>query len=159
MNPATGPDLRDIHMPPPPGWWPPAPGWWIVAIVALAALVLLSSYVYRAWQRRKRRKAILVELDRSIAAGGDDPAALATALSQFLRRLAKQTQPSAAALSGCAWLAHLDHRAGSDEFSAGIGRVLADAPYRAAPQYDTAALKALVRRLTRNILERERADA
>ena len=31
--------LRDIHLPPEPGFWPPAPGWWILALI----LVLVAS--------------------------------------------------------------------------------------------------------------------
>ncbi|RLB67278.1 MAG: DUF4381 domain-containing protein, partial [Deltaproteobacteria bacterium] len=27
--------LKDIHLPPAPGWWPPAPGWWFVTFVVL----------------------------------------------------------------------------------------------------------------------------
>ena len=159
MNPASGPELRDIHLPPPPGWWPPAPGWWLLTVAALAALALLFQYLYRIWQRRRRRRAILAELDRSIGAAGSDPVALATALSRFLRRVSKQVQPSAVALSGRAWLEHLDRGVASDEFSAGVGRALLDAPFRPSPQFDAAALRALVRRWTRKTLERERTGA
>ena len=159
MTPAAaGPELRDIHMPPAPGWWPPAPGWWLLALVALAALSLLCLYVHRAWQRRRRRRAVLAELDRCIAAARGDPVELATALSRFLRRLARQRHSDVVALSGSAWLEHLDRGVASDEFSAGIGRVLIDAPFRRAAQYDGAALQALVRRWTRRTLE-ERARA
>ena len=159
MNPAAGPELRDIHMPPPPGWWPPAPGWWVVALAVLALLALASVYLYRIWRRRRYRKAVLAELDRRIAAAGNDPAALATELSRFLRRVSRQQQPSAVALSGKAWLEHLDRGVASDEFSAGVGRALTQAPFQPAPQYDAAALRALVRRWTRRTLERERAHA
>jgi hypothetical protein len=162
MNPASaapGPELRDIHLPPPPGWWPPAPGWWLLALVAGALLALLCVYLYRTWQRRRQRRAVLAELDRCIAAARGDPAALATALSRFLRRMSRRSTPGAIALSGEAWLQHLDGRGGSDEFSAGIGRALIDAPFRPAAQYDTAALSALVRRWTRRVLDEERARA
>jgi hypothetical protein len=162
VNPASaaaGPELRDIHLPPAPGWWPPAPGWWLLALVVLALLALLLVYLYRSWQRRRHRRAVLAELDRCIATARGDPAALATALSRFLRRMARRSSPAAVALSGDAWLQHLDRGTGSDEFTAGVGRVLVDAPFRPAAQYDAAALSALVRRWTRRVLDEERARA
>jgi uncharacterized protein DUF4381 len=160
MNPAApGPELRDIHLPAPPGWWPPAPGWWILALVALAAIAWLSRLAYRRWRRRRQRIAILAELDRDIAAAGEDPARLAAALSQFLRRLSKQLHPDAVALSGAAWLEHLDRSVAGGEFSTGVGRALVDAPFQRTPQFDAAALRALVRRWTRNALLEDRARA
>lgn len=160
MSPAAqGPELRDIHLPPAPGWWPPAPGWWLLALVALVAIACSSVFLYRRWRRRRARLAILAELDRSIAGAGEDPARLAAVLSQFLRRLSKQLQPDAVALSGAAWLAHLDRSVSGDEFSAGVGRALVDAPFQQSPQYDAAALRALVRRWARNALAKDRAHA
>ena len=149
MNPATGPELRDIHLPPPPSWWPPAPGWWIVAVLVLALLIVAAVYLYKFMQRRRRQRALIAEFERTIAAARDDHSALATALSNFLRRLAMQRAPAAATMTGDAWLAHLDGVVGSDEFSAGIGRVLLDAPYRAHVDYDAPKLIALVRRTLR----------
>jgi hypothetical protein len=162
VNPASaaaGPELRDIHLPPAPGWWPPALGWWLLALLAGALLTLLLVYLYRSWQRRRRRRAVLAELDRCIAAARGDPAALATALSHFLRRMSRRSSPGAVALSGDAWLQHLDRGTGSDEFTAGVGRALIEAPFRRAAHYDAAALSALVRRWTRRVLDEERARA
>jgi hypothetical protein len=156
---AAGPDLRDIHLPPAPGWWPPAPGWWLLALLAGALLALACVYLYRMYQRRRHRRAVMSELDRCIDSARGDPAALAAALSHFLRRVSRRSEPGAVALSGEAWLQHLDRAAGSDEFTTGIGRALIDAPFRPVAQYDTAALSALVRRWTRHVLEQERARA
>ncbi len=49
QNPLAG--LKDIHLPPQPGWWPPALGWWLVAILLLAILI----FMLRAWRRRQAR--------------------------------------------------------------------------------------------------------
>jgi hypothetical protein len=46
MMPA-GPHLRDIHLPPPAGWWPLAPGWWILIGIALLLLTWLAWRGYR----------------------------------------------------------------------------------------------------------------
>jgi hypothetical protein len=118
--------------------------------------------LYTMWHERRRRRLrrfILAELDRCIRSAGDDSAALAAALSQFLRRMALRDDPAAAALHGEAWLQWLDARGRSDGFSRGIGRALLDAPYRTSATFDDAALTELVRRWTRCVLERGRAHA
>ena len=60
MNAASGPDLRDIHLPPTPSWWPPAPGWWLLAIVVLIAIatgvVDAAAAVARATLASSRRR-------------------------------------------------------------------------------------------------------
>ena len=159
MNPAAGPDLRDIHLPPPPGWWPPAPGWWIVAALVLAAAIYMSIKVYISVKRRRVRRAIFGELDRCIANSRGDAVALAASLSLFLRRLALRSTPEAAAYSGERWVAYLDRQVGTDDFSRGVGRALLDAPFRPRQQYDATALTALVRRYARTVLDKRTAHA
>lgn len=155
MNPATGPALRDIHLPPPPGWWPPAPGWWLLGLAIILCCIVAFRQLYKLQRISRTRKAVLAELDRCIAAAGADPAALAAALSQFLRRMALRDRPAAAALADERWLAYLDSRLVGGEFAEGVGRVLLDAPFRTARPYDAPALIALVRRWTRNALDSE----
>lgn len=152
MSAATGPVLRDIHLPPSPGWWPPAPGWWLLAGICLLVVIVVLVKLRRMQRARRQRRAVLAELDRCIAGAHDDPVALAAALSQFLRRIALHEQPAAAAYDGERWLEYLDQHSASDEFRSGIGRVLIQAPYRPVMAYDRVALIALVRRWTRNIL-------
>jgi hypothetical protein len=159
VNPAQGPQLRDIHLPLPPSWWPPAPGWWLLAVALLAISIFLVVYLYKKIRRRRWRKSVMAEFDRAVAVARDDGAALATALSTFLRRLAMRTTPAAATLAGDAWLQHLDGRIASDEFSTGVGRALIEAPYRAHAQFDAPALVALVRRTVRAWIDREGAHA
>jgi hypothetical protein len=156
---AAGPELRDIHLPPAPGWWPPAPGWWLLAIAAIALLAWLIVHLYKRHQRRRYRRAVMRELERCIGDARGEPEALAAALSRFLRRLSRHGAPATGTLVGESWLQHLDRCAASDEFSRGIGRVLIEAPYRAATAYDAAALVALVRRCTRRVLQESVADA
>jgi len=49
QDPLAG--LKDIHLPPQPGWWPPAFGWWLVAILLLAIIIFLL----QKWRRRQAR--------------------------------------------------------------------------------------------------------
>ena len=155
MNPAAGPTLRDIHLPPPPGWWPPAPGWWLLAILIILCCILAFVKIRKMRARARLRRNVLSELDRCIDDARDDPVLLAASLSQFLRRMALRDIPAAAAFTDERWLGYLDSRAAGDEFAHGVGRVLLDAPYRAAHAYDVPALIALVRRWTRNVLATE----
>jgi hypothetical protein len=153
MNPADGPVLRDIHLPPAPGWWPPAPGWWLLAGICILCLFVVIITLRRLVKVRRQHRAVLRELERCIDGTRDDPIALATALSGFLRRLALREAPAAAAYDGERWLEYLDRDSGSREFRHGIGRVLIEAPFRSTMNYDAPALIALVRRWTRNALE------
>lgn len=163
MNPTAGapagPALRDIHLPPPPGWWPPAPGWWLVAAIAVAISICIFFYARRKFRQRRYRRAVMAELDHCIGSARGDPSALAAALSRFLRRLSRKASPAAGTLAGEQWLQHLDACAATDEFTTGVGRALVEASFRRAHVYDTAALIALVRRWTRTALDRQAAHA
>lgn len=103
--------LRDIELPPPPGWWPPAPGWWLLA----AAIVLLGLVLFRRWQRwyAARRpwraaRATLARLEQR-ACADEDPRVLGEELSDLLRRYALVRWPRTqiARLSGERWLGFL----------------------------------------------------
>ncbi|KRE85550.1 hypothetical protein ASG75_08185 [Rhodanobacter sp. Soil772] len=100
-----GPHLRDIHLPPEPSWWPPAPGWWLLAVLALA-LLLAGIWWWRRYRRALRqRRQVLRELDllaQQHQRDGDG-LALASALHQLLRRVARQHDVQAARQRGDAW--------------------------------------------------------
>lgn len=109
MNPESGPQLRDIHLPGPASWWPLAVGWWIAIAILLVAMGMLAFYLLRRRARRRRAEAPLRELD-AIAVHWrttNDTQAVAAALSQLLRRAARRLDPRSATLAGEAWLASL----------------------------------------------------
>ncbi|MBN6152315.1 DUF4381 domain-containing protein [Xanthomonas sp. AmX2] len=127
--------LRDVHLPPAPGWWPPAPGWWLLAAFVLALLgAALGVWAWRRMRRRRWRQ----RFDRALA-GGDAPAQVA-AMSELLRRAARRGAPDAATLQGEAWLQFLDGGKGH-AFSEGHGRLLLDGGYRR--ELDPAAVQGL----------------
>ena len=151
MNAAPDPGslpLRDIHLPDAVSWWPPAPGWWL--LLGLVALLVFAAL--RRWRRGRGRRAALCHARRELAAIRrtfrlrPDQAGLARALSALLRRLAMSLygRRAAAALTGEDWLAFLDQKAGGHAFTRGAGRDLIEAPYRADPAFDHAALLQLV---------------
>lgn len=145
-----GLQLRDIHLPPEPGWWPPAPGWWLLAlglILALLAVVLLL----RRWQRRRQRRQQLDTLcdfvwDNYLSHRSGSR--LAEECSLLLRRaaIARFPRQDVASLHGEAWLAFLDRQLGGQEFVAGVGAVLAEAAWRPIEPQDPHALMRLTRR-------------
>jgi hypothetical protein len=138
--------LRDIHLPAPIGWWPLAPGWWILAGV-LAGILLVGLSV-RWWLRRTRlRRSARRRLQEIVAAyvAHQDKGRLTRELSVLCRQVALQFfgTPEIATVTGAAWLARLDTTSDQHFFSAGPGRILAEAPYNpAANTFDSAALLA-----------------
>lgn len=118
--------LRDIHLPVAPHWWPPAPGWWLLGGLVLVGLVVVAAL---AWRRMRRRLALLRMFDQRVDTAAD-PAARVAAISELLRRAARERDPAAAALQGGDWLAFLDRDAPLPGFDGAAGRLLLDAGYR-----------------------------
>ncbi|WP_051689691.1 DUF4381 domain-containing protein [Pelobacter seleniigenes] len=144
-HPATLP-LRDIHLPPAPGWWPPAPGWWGVALL-LVLLILVAVLLLRRYRRLRYRRAALRELTALEQTGGLADRELLAGLSQLLRRaiVTAYPQDGCAGLSGKAWLQVLDRGFANNPFSSGIGRCLEHGPYQPAVQLERDALLELCR--------------
>lgn len=118
--------LRDIHQPPAPSWWPPAPGWWLL----LAAVAFVAAVVFwRAWRRRRRRRAFASLFDDTVAAAAS-PAARVAAMSELLRRAARQRDPSADTLLGDDWLHFLDQGLRTPVFGTGFAGILRDGAFR-----------------------------
>lgn len=124
--------LRDIHLPPPPGVWPPAPAWWVL----LAAGVAIAVWFTHRHRRGRALRSSLRELDavaRTFSLA-HDATELARGVGAVLRRYARSRFPETrtAGLSGTAWLAFLDAHGGQGEFVAGTGARLGTLPYRSA---------------------------
>ena len=141
MDPEQIP-LRDLHLPPDPGWWPLAPGWWILIGVAV---LMAGWYAWLGWKRwradRARRVALreLVWIEREYEQKGDG-VRLARELSELLRRglLAYAPRAAVAGLTGERWLAWLDRGLQQPVFSEGPGRRIATLPYRNPEAVDAA---------------------
>ena len=102
---SNGPVLRDIHLPPAPSWWPLAPGWWLLAALLLLMLAAATWF----WQRHRRlqqqRRRLLDELEKLAACHvrDADDIALAAALHQLLRRVARRHDDAATKQRGERW--------------------------------------------------------
>lgn len=133
--------LREVHLPPSPGWWPPAPGWWVVIVVTAG---LVSWLGWRWWRRRLQRSNWMRIFDCELVIAVDEAHVLAV-ISSLLRRASRRFDPHADCLLGEDWLRFLDGDKRRD-FSQGPGRVLLDGGFRREP--DVADLDT-VRRLAR----------
>jgi hypothetical protein len=155
MNPDPLAGLRPYHLPEPISWWPPAPGWWLLAalLMALAAALLLLRR--RRTGREQPARLAARELDglRTVWRAEGDDAAFMRGLSQLLRRflLARFPGEPVAGLCGETWLRFLAEKAAETSFTDGIGRRLADAPYRRQARIDADALAELAACLIANV--------
>lgn len=118
--------LRDVHPGQAPSLWPPAPGWWLVAAVLLLAI----GWVLWRRHRRKRRHALILRYFDGELAGALTPPQQIAAMSQLLRRAARQHDPAAVSLEGEAWLRFLDDGMQQPVFAAGAGALLRDGGFR-----------------------------
>ncbi len=132
--------LRDLHLPEPPGFWPPAPGWWIAALCLAALCTWLAMRIYRARrdnQPFRRASRALDELLAASCAHEVSAHAFADSVNDLLKRalIHGARRSDAAPLTGSAWLEYLDGLVASDVFTNGPGTALGHR--RFAPDFDT----------------------
>ncbi len=144
--------LRDIHLPPVPGWWPPAPGWWLLAGLS-AILILLLLLLWQRGRRLRYRRQALRQLVCLAQTGEITSHVLLAELSTLLKRAALCAFPEehCAGLSGEAWLRFLDRSLPNKLFTTGVGRCLANGPYQQTVEIDQEALLSLCRRWLRRL--------
>ncbi len=106
--------LRDLHLPEPPGLWPLAPGWWVLGLLLAAAAIALAIRIYRTRRRGRPLRLAVRALDRLLARQSRS-APVGTRLCRRrqrtvearidLRRAARRRRPA----DGCG-LAHVSRR-------------------------------------------------
>ncbi len=133
--------LRDIHLPEPPGWWPPAPGWWLLSGLLLGAALCLAWHLRRRWLRQafRRQGRALVECEYREWLSHGDGQRYAQRVNSVLKRTAMLCYPGAgvAGLSGARWLRFLDGCLGEARTRLRFGDgPLAWAPYSPPRNWD-----------------------
>ncbi|MFN7784528.1 MAG: DUF4381 domain-containing protein [Lysobacterales bacterium] len=103
----SGPQLRDIQLPPEPGLWPWPPGVWLTLIVLVALAVWLLLRARRAAKRRRALQRWRSAMSAILDATGSPGVERVAAASELLRRAVRQRDPGAAALEGQGWREHL----------------------------------------------------
>ena len=151
MNQDPLQQLRDIHLPPEPGWWPPAIGWWLLALALAAALTWLAWRLAARWRRfrpARAARALYREVSRDLGAGVISPLQYLHRTSELLKRFAVHglQDTDMAPESGNGWLRYLDGRYGQPAFSRGPGRCLGVERFRPELNPDTRFLDGLIGR-------------
>lgn len=154
MTPA-GPQLRDIHLPPPAHWWPLAPGWWLLVAIVLLALAWLAWRQHRRRLPRRRWRDACRELDAlQVAHAVDhDNAAFAAGISQLLRRAVRLRDPASAGLQGPAWHAAVRDLSGTKALADALP-ILEEAMYRPTATLDPLEVVKAARQGLRQVLMR-----
>ncbi len=137
--------LRDIHLPPDPGWWPPSFGWWVLALAAATLLawgVWSAIRYYQARRPLRLARSHLAGLQSAYSAGEMSALEFVHACNELLKRLLVRAMDRGeyAVMTGTDWLAALDELGGNRFFSEGHGQVLGNERFQIAPLIDADAL-------------------
>ena len=122
-------ELRDIHLPKPPGIWPLAPGWYLLIL-----LLVLGSYLgycrHRRLRPRREALKLLADYERQYARQVS-PALISANISELLKRVALVYFPrqDVASLHGMGWIDFLSRTSKKIDFHA-VSGLLLDLPYR-----------------------------
>jgi hypothetical protein len=151
--------LRDIHLPDPPGWWPPAPGWWLVALLLMAALVWLIRRARSAQRRRRplrRARRLYAGVYQRYQRGELSGREYLDQSNEVIKRalIHGLGEREARRASGEAWLALLDRHLDEPVFTRGPGRLLGNARFQPHIDSDAAAVHPLLEKLLERLLAR-----
>jgi hypothetical protein len=140
-------NLKDIHLPHAVSWWPLALGWWILFALFLI-MMAVAVYLYIRSQRKTPQDIIIeqaMQLFDALQYQSLPPKALIVELSELLRRTAISLygRDAIANLAGDDWLQFLNQHGSTQAFTHGVGRALADQPYRPDVDYNRQALLGL----------------
>ena len=123
--------LRDIHLPPPIGWWPPAIGWWLLAVLISLLLALMYWFYKRITKttalKAAKKQLLLIKNNEQL-----ENAQKLAQLSALIRRAAISIsgRNECAGLTGKKWLEFLDRSLKDAPFTEGVGRLFENAVYR-----------------------------
>ena len=151
MNPQA-PDLlsqlRDIHMAPQPSWWPPAPGWWVLGVLLLLVLVYFARKALVLLRARRRRHALLRQLDHFASSTDADarPQAFLAGLNRICKAVAMQAFPDrvCAPRQGEDWRQFLQQNSAAKWPEAAL-TAFESGPYQPSPEFDRDQLLGFVR--------------
>jgi hypothetical protein len=164
MTPDRVQQLRDIHVPDPPGLWPPAPGWWLLGAIVLAAAAYAVWRLGREARRRRpirHARALYAQIHQRHCQGELSAEAYLNNANELLKRLLIHAfgDDAARRASGDDWLRLLDRYAGEAAFSVGAGRALGEDRFRPDATVDVDALHRRIEALLARTLSRRTGPA
>ncbi|MCK5917190.1 MAG: DUF4381 domain-containing protein [Cocleimonas sp.] len=141
-------NLKDIHLPNAVSWWPLAFGWWIL-LALFFLMIALGIYIYIRSQRKTPQEIIIdqsLQIFHQLQQQSLTPNVLIMELSELLRRTAISLygRDAIANLAGDDWLRFLNKKGSTKAFTKGVGRALAEQPYRPDVDYNRKALLGLM---------------
>jgi hypothetical protein len=152
--------LRDIHLPDPPGLWPPAPGWWLVALLLLGLLgwlILQGVAAERGRRPIRRARRLYDDVYRRHQSGELSLRDYLHQSNELIKRLLIHGlhEDAARRATGDTWLELLDRHMSEPVFSRGPGSALGDGRFRPDVEADASGVHEAIREL----LERVRPAA
>lgn len=135
--------LKDLHLPSPPGLWPLAFGWYLLLFISLFVIVMMFYWSSRRWINNRAQRCAIKELDKLRQAYNQDPdIKYIEKLSILLKRVALAYFPrkEIAGLSGKKWLKFLNQTGNTMMFTSDIGKLLVTAPYKKTVEEDISVL-------------------
>ncbi len=156
MQPNPLEQLRDIHLPPDPGWWPPAVGWWLLALLIILATAMGIRAVGEYRQRRRpirQARRLYQQLSDHRASGALSGEAFAHECNELLKRLLIHGfgERDARAATDQSWLSMLDEHYDEPAFTRGAGRLLGNERFRAEADFASDELDALMQRFLNRV--------
>jgi hypothetical protein len=125
--------LKDIHLPPPVGWWPLAPGWYGVMVLVFILLAFITAVIYKRHLNALPKKHALSLLKIYTAQyEKDHNVQLASArISELLKRVALVYFPrhQVASIHGQAWIEFLNQTSKGINFGP-VKTMLLDSPFK-----------------------------
>ncbi len=104
--------LKDLHLPPVPGFWPLAPGWWVLTIIVIILAIWGIHKLLKTRHRKQqwKRLELIWQTSHDDYQQHQDKTRLARELSQLLRRYVRHHQVNSKAmdLTGEAWITYLN---------------------------------------------------
>jgi hypothetical protein len=156
--------LRDIHLPDPPGVWPPAPGWWLLTLVLLGLLVWLTLRGVTAERGRRpirRARRLYEDVYRRYQSGELSTRDYLHQSNELIKRLLIHGLHDDAArrATGNAWLELLDHHVSEPMFSRGPGAALGDERFRPDVEADASGVHQAISELLERVRPAGRSKA
>lgn len=146
--------LKDVHMPSAISMWPNTLPWYFIFIISGVFLIVLIVLLGKVFFKIRLQKKVLHLLNLAVSKYEMEPNTALIEISILVKRVAlsKFSRKQVAGLKGSAWLYFLDHSLNTNEFSNGIGKVLATAPYQKKPEINIIDLKNLITRWIKRVL-------